>query len=160
MERQIYMYIYLWIYNMAVATVREPVPVFISSSTGKNIGKQYLLSISNIFPYQFFIFFQYGKPYSLSISSRTSFSFIPVRETIFTFNIFQNLTLTLTLTLTIRVPVREELKNGYEKILRADMVSRTGRNYIRVREDIESGNGFTYWKKLNTGTSSRTLDSS
>ena len=47
------------------------------------------------------------------------------------------------------------------------MVSRTGkmktirsrkeRNEKRVREDIESGYGFPYWKKINTGTGSRTV---
>ena len=47
---------------MAVATVRKPVPVF--------------------------IFFQYAEPYSLSISSSTRFSSLPLRETIFVINIF------------------------------------------------------------------------
>ena len=46
-----------------MATVREPVPVF--------------------------IFFQYGKPYPLSISSRTQFSFLPVWEPVLIFNFFQ-----------------------------------------------------------------------
>ena len=45
-----------------MARVREPVPVF--------------------------HFLQYGKQYSLSISSRTRFSFPPLRETIFVLNIF------------------------------------------------------------------------
>ena len=70
-------------------------------------------------------------------------------------------------------PVREEIKNGYGQILRANMVfrtgrnnsgyetiqyttlatvSRTGRNEIRVREDIESDYDLPCWKKLNTVT--------
>ena len=47
----------------------------------------------------------------------------------------------------IRVPVGEEMKNGYRKILRANIVSRKGRNEERVRKDIESEYGFPYWKK-------------
>ena len=58
----IYIYIYIYIYIKAVATVRELVPVF--------------------------YFFQYGKQYPLSISSRTRFSFLPVQETILALNFF------------------------------------------------------------------------
>ena len=111
----------------AVATVKEPVyPFLFSSSTGNHIGKPcsqclsvpvfhffpygnpypYLISSStenNIrsqyLPVPVFYVFQYGKPYSLLISSRTRFSFLLVRETILTLNIFPTLTLTLTLTL-------------------------------------------------------------
>ena len=46
---------------MGVARARDPVPVF--------------------------NFFQYGKPYPLSKSSRTRFSFLPVREPIPVFNL-------------------------------------------------------------------------
>ena len=44
-------------------------------------------------------------------------------------------------------PVRKEMKNGNGKILRADIVSRTGTNEKRVRKDIESGYVFPYGKK-------------
>ena len=47
-------------------------------------------------------------------------------------------------------------ENGYGKILIANMVSRTGRHKKRVREDIAIEYDFPYWKKLNTGTGSRT----
>ena len=52
----------------------------------------------------------------------------------------------------VRVMIRFRVKVRVGKILRVNMVSRTGRNEKRVREDIESGHGFPYWKKLNTGT--------
>ena len=45
------------------------------------------------------------------------------------------------------VPVLEEIKNGYRKVLIANMVSRTGKNEKRVMEDIESEYSFSYWKK-------------
>ena len=48
------------------------------------------------------------------------------------------------------------MKNGYGKILIANMLSRTGRHKKRVREDIESEYRFPCWKKLNTGTGSVT----
>ena len=41
-------------------------------------------------------------------------------------------------------PVQDEIKYGYG--------SHTERSEKRVREDIESGYGFSYWNKLNTGT--------
>ena len=50
----------------------------------------------------------------------------------------------------VRVRVRITVRVG--KILRVNMVSRTGRYEKRVREDINSEYGFPYWKKLNTGT--------
>ena len=42
----------------------------------------------------------------------------------------------------------------YGKILRANMVSRNGRNKKAYGKVIESEYGFTYWKKLNTGAGS------
>ena len=54
------------------------------------------------------------------------------------------------------VPALEEMKNWYGKILRANMVSRTGRNkneYGNVSYIIYR---FPYWKHLNTVTGSRT----
>ena len=40
-------------------------------------------------PVLVFNFLQYGKLYSLSISSRTRFSFLPVREPVSVFQLFQ-----------------------------------------------------------------------
>ena len=59
-----------------------PYPVFMSSSMENHIHSLYL-------PVPVYHFFQYWKPYSLSISFRTCFSFLPIRETIFALNIFQ-----------------------------------------------------------------------
>ena len=44
----------------------------------------------------------------------------------------------------VRVKVRDRVRVG--KILRVNMISRTGRNKKRVREDINSEYGFPYWK--------------
>ena len=123
---------------MAVATVREPVPVFIFF----RYEKPYSLSICCLSflpvrePVSVYNFFQYGKPYSLSISTRTRFPFLPVRETIFAPNPNPNPNPNLNPNPNpnpnhnpnLKVPVREEMKNGYEKILRGDMVSCLGRN--------------------------------
>ena len=56
----------------------------------------------------------------------------------------------------VRVRVRVRVSVSVRKILRVNMVSRTGRNEKHVREDINSKYGFPYWKKLNTGMGSRT----
>ena len=44
----------------------------------------------------------------------------------------------------VRIRVRIRVKAG--KMLRVNMVSRTGRNEKRVREDNNSEYGFSYWK--------------
>ena len=52
------------------------------------------------------------------------------------------------------VPRTQRNKNGYWKVLIVNMVSRTGKNEKRVREDIESEYSFSYWKKWKAGIGS------
>ena len=86
----------------------------------------------DVFPYPFFISSRTENHIDSEYLSKPNPNHNPIPNpepnVTLTLNLALTLTLTLTLTMTICVPVREEMKNEYRKILRADMVSCTGRN--------------------------------
>ena len=106
----IYAIIYIYIYINAILyrpwlKCGNPYLYLISSSSVNHIRSKYL-------PLPVFYFFPYGKPYSrLTLT--------------LTLTLILTLTLTLTLAITLTLTL---MKNGYGKILRADMVSPTERN--------------------------------